>query len=66
MLIDKEKVISELEEFGETLGIGGAYIRRAVDLVVRPMPEADEAKDLRQKLDEHVRHLADMIRKTRV
>lgn len=42
MLIDKEELITALEEFADTLTvIGGSYIRSAVNIVVKPFKEAE-------------------------
>ncbi len=40
MLIEKEKVIKELNAFADTLTvIGGSYIRSAIRLVIEPMKD---------------------------
>lgn len=47
-LISKEKVIEQMEEFADEMtAVGGAYVRRAVDIVIRPMEEAEEEDDLK-------------------
>lgn len=43
MMINKEDLITALEEFADTLTIiGGSYIRSAINIVVRPFKEAEK------------------------
>lgn len=42
MMINKEDLITALEEFADTLTvIGGSYIRSAINIVVKPFKEAE-------------------------
>lgn len=46
MLIDKEELITALEEFADTLTvIGGSYIRNAIRIVVEPMKGIEKDED---------------------
>ena len=67
MMIDKDTVIKELNEFADTLTvIGGSYIRSAIRVVIEPMKEADEAAELKRKVavqDATVKKLFDAMAK---
>lgn len=57
MLIDKEELITALEEFADTLTvIGGSYIRSAVNIVVKPFKEAESKGKVEVIHCEHCRH----------
>ena len=70
MLIEKETVIKELNEFADSLTvIGGSYIRSPIRVVIDPMnesPEAAELAELKHKVavqDAAVKKLFDAMAK---
>jgi hypothetical protein len=70
MMIDKETVIKELNDFADSLTvIGGSYIRSAIRVVIEPMnesPEAAELAELKHKVavqDAAVKKLFDAMAK---